>query len=366
MKILWITNIPSPYRVDFFNRLGELCDLTVLFERENAKNRNESWKQFNTHNFQGVILNGINVTDETSLCFRVIKYLKKNVYDHVIVSNPLTPTGILAIEFLKLRNIPYIVEGDGGFAKNGKGFKEKFKTHIMKGASLYFSTSKEHDNYYLNYGAKKRQIKRYPFTSINKTEVIPNTIKEEEKTLLREKLGIKEKRILLSVGQFIHRKGFDILLKATKDFKDDIGVYIIGGTPTQEYKKLVKELNLTNVYFIEFQNKEKLKSFYRAADLFVLPTRHEAWGLVINEAMANGLPIITTNKCIAGLELIENGVNGYLIPSDDVKELRNKINRLLDDSDLLKSMSNKSIKKISHYTIENMAETHINIIRELK
>ena len=53
-----------------------------------------------------------------------------------------------------------------------------------------------------------------------------------------------------------------------------------------------------------------------ASDLFVLPTREDIWGLVINEAMSFGLPIITTRKCIAGTELITDGENGYLLEAD--------------------------------------------------
>ena len=56
MKILWLTNIPSPYRVDFFNELGKLCELTVLFEKKAASDRDDSWKNFEAKNFTPVFL----------------------------------------------------------------------------------------------------------------------------------------------------------------------------------------------------------------------------------------------------------------------------------------------------------------------
>lgn len=54
MKILWLTNIPSPYRVKFFNELGTKCDLTVVFEKRSSSERDESWKKFKTDNFKTI------------------------------------------------------------------------------------------------------------------------------------------------------------------------------------------------------------------------------------------------------------------------------------------------------------------------
>ena len=81
----------------------------------------------------------------------------------------------------------------------------------------------------------------------------------------------------------------------------------------KEYINYISEHQLTNVFFFDFMNKELLFKYYQISDLFVLPTREDIWGLVINEAMANGLPIITTDKCVAGKELIND--NGYIISS---------------------------------------------------
>lgn len=165
--------------------------------------------------------------------------------------------------------------------------------------------------------------------------------------------------MFLSVGQFIYRKGYDILLKAINNIKDiDIGIYIVGGEPTQEYLSYIKKNNITNVHFIGFINQEMLKNFYHASDVFIHPTREDIWGLVINEAMSYGLPIITTNKCIAGLELVDEK-NGRLIPADNVDALTKAINELVD-SDLI-SMGKESIKKIRNYSIERMAEKHIEL-----
>ncbi|MHC1682800.1 MAG: glycosyltransferase [Clostridiaceae bacterium] len=364
MKIIYITNIPSPYIVNFLNELGKYCELTAIFERNSSKERDDSWKEFAFINFNGVILKGLDLGVDKALCPQIIKFIKKNVYDQIIIANPCTPTGIVAIEYMKLRKIQYVIQSEGGFAKDGKGIKERFKKHIISGAKQYFSTTKAGDEYFITYGAKKEAIVKYPFTSLYKKDILITVPTEYEKLAIREKLGIKEEKIILSVGRFIYIKGYDILLKACKNIDKTVGIYIVGGKPTELEIKLKNILHLDNVHFIGYKLNDEIKEYYKMADLFVLPTRGDTWGLVINEAMAHGLPVITTNKCIAGLELVNDNENGFIIPSEDEKALANKINYLLYNNQLRQAMCNKSLEKIQWYTFENMAKTHIEIFEE--
>jgi glycosyltransferase involved in cell wall biosynthesis len=213
-----------------------------------------------------------------------------------------------------------------------------------------------------HYGANREKIYEYPFSSIQEKDIVTQRISSEEKRNLRQKLDISEEKVLISVGQFIHRKGFDVLLKSAAKLEDDIGIYIVGGKPTEEYLKLRSDLGLSNVHFVGFMKKEKLAHVYRAADLFVLPTREDIWGLVINEAMAYGLPVITTDRCVAGLELVEDGVNGYIIPVEDEKALAEKIEACFASD--YHAMGEKSLEKVRPYTIENMVRAHLKIFEE--
>jgi glycosyltransferase involved in cell wall biosynthesis len=136
-------------------------------------------------------------------------------------------------------------------------------------------------------------------------------------------------------------------------------VYIVGGEATEEYLKLREALGLQNVHFLGFQKKDRLALIYKAADLFVLPTREDIWGLVINEALAYGLPTITTDRCVAGLELIEDGINGYVVPVEDASALAEKIKAVLASD--LEAMGKAALEKVRPYTLENMAKTHAKI-----
>lgn len=363
MKILFLTNVPSPYRVDFFNELGKYCDLTVCFEKKTSNERDSSWLNYKFKNFKGIFLKGLSINTDTALCIDVLKYVNDKSFDKIICANFSSPTGIMAIEYMRLIRRNYYLESDGGFAKSGSSIKEKFKKHIVSGAQGYFSTGKQHDIYYLQYGALNERIYRYPFTSLKKEDILTDIINDEQKKEIRKKLNICEKKMVLAVGQFVHRKGFDLLLKATKELSENIGVYFVGGEPTEEYIDLKNKYNLNNVHFVGFKSKAELTEYYKAADLFVLPTREDIWGLVINEAMANALPVITTNRCIAGLELVRDGENGYIVDVDDIEAFSNKIDKILfqDDIDVF---SKKSIEIVKEYTIENMVKRHIEILEK--
>lgn len=366
MKILWITNIPSPYRVDFFNLLGTECELTVLFERRVSSERNESWSKFEFENFKGILLHGLNLGVDKAVSLAVIKYLKLNRYDQVVISNIASPTGILAIEYMRMRGIPYLIEGDGGIPKDGKGVKERFKKHIISGAKGYFSTSTKHNLYYNKYGANKDSIYKYPFTSLYSKDILTDVASIKKKREYKLQVGIKEEIAVVSIGQFIYRKGYDTLLNSAKMISEKAGIHIIGGTPTKEYLTLIDDNKLNNIYFHDFKHKMELRKWLMAADIFVLPTREDIWGLVINEAMAMGIPIVTTSNCVAGLELIENDINGYIVPSDDSDILAKKLNVLIEDDDLRIKIGKNNLTKISEYTFEEMVKRHIHVFNLLK
>ena len=177
-------------------------------------------------------------------------------------------------------------------------------------------------------------------------------------------MDISEEIIILYSGQFIYRKGIDILLKSCKELPPNCGVYIVGGKPTDEYLHIIKDYNLKNIHFVGFKKPSELEIYYEVADIYILPTREDIWGLVINEAMAYGLPVITTNKCLAGTELIENENNGFIVPVEDIGILSEKINILVKNEVLRNKIRVNNIQKIQTYTIENMADIHMKIFMD--
>ena len=352
--------MPTIYRVYFFNELGKYCNLDVIFERYCATGVPNRWNDSLAKNFNAKFLNTKNFGREGSISFGLLK-LNYREYDRIIISSYSSPTEILALIKLKLIRKKYILEVDGGMIKREIFIHKLLKKFLISGASIYFSTSEMTSKYLMYYGAQKNKIVKYNFTSLYKKDILQDPIGIDEKKDLKKKLAIKTDKLILAVGQFIYRKGFDVLLNAYKDLSNDVSICLIGGEVTNEYKNIVKTNYMKNVIFIDNISKEKLVQYYLAADLFVLPTREDIWGLVINEAMAIGLPIITTDKCIAGIELVKDFENGFIVPADSESELLKLTNLLLNDEYLRRRISLNNLIKIRNYTFEKMVEQHLQI-----
>ena len=359
-RVLFLTNYPSPYRVHFFDELGKYMDVTVLYSDrvEDMKHRNASWFEEGEHGFQAVRLTPKLRVGRRYLCFDVLPWLKKN-YEAIVICGYSSPTAVLAMAWLRLHRIPFYMEVDGGLIRRDGKLKHFVKKSLVCMANQWLSTGVHTTKYLVHYGAKEENVIQYPFSSLYEKDILNEVLTSEEKEAFRLALGIGEKRMILAIGQFIHRKGFDVLLHAAKELDPDTGIYIVGGEPTDEYRQLREELGLSNVHFLSFQKKERLGLLYKAADLFVLPTREDIWGLVINEALAYGLPTITTDRCVAGLELIEDGINGYVVPVGDAAALADKIKAVLAAD--REQMGKAALEKVRPYTLENMARTHVEI-----
>ena len=362
MRVLFITTIPSPYRVDFFNLLGERCELTVTYERRRAKWRDSSWEGREGRFYKAVYLEGGISFGRRRLCPGIITLLKEGCFDHVIVGTYSSPTAMLAIEYLRRHGIGFWIEADGGIVGDDSPVVGRAKRHFIASASRWFSSGATTDDYLIHYGARVEGIFRYPFSSLCRGDILSAPVPKCKKKGLRQSLGLTGTNVTLSVGQFVPRKGFDVLLRSWASLPGDWELYIIGGEAPIEYLQLRETLGLSNVHFLPFVARDELSSYYEAADLFVLPTRYDIWGLVINEAMAKGLPVVTTERCVAGMELVRDGVNGSIVPVEDEESLSSAIGEILSSDELRESMALESLRAIRNHTIEDMVEAHVSAL----
>ena len=364
MRVFYMTNYPAPYRVDFFNELGKYCDLTVSYEErpESQTHRDSSWFNSNFEHFTAIYLKPfIRKNNHTLISTQIVSEIKKG-YDVIIVGVYYTATSMLAIQYMMMNRIPYYLETDGGIAKSGKGLNEKIKTYLIGHAKGYFSPSSSSDKYLEFYGADKNVIYRYPFTSLKESDLLSKPLQQVEKRKYKDELNMNYNMVALGVGQFIHRKGWDVLIRIAHQFPE-VGFYIVGGTAPDEYEELRQKECAENVHFVEFKKKDELKKYYYAADFFVLPTREDIWGLVINEALSYALPVITTKACVSGIELIQNGENGYLIEADSTNALREAIESMVTEKLKNNRLQINALNSARKYTIENMAQAHITALK---
>lgn len=363
-RVLFITNLASPYRVNFFDEFGKSVDLTVLYSDEQSQHttRSADWFIEGQGNYRSVFLKKrVLKIGEDSLCLDVIHWLKQD-FDHVIVGMYSSPTTMLAMLWMRLHGKPFWLEVDGGLIRRDSRIKYLVKKMLVSAPSGWISSGKHTTKYLVHYGAKEDRVVEYPFTSLWEKDILKTVPTAEEKRQLRETLGMREEKIALYVGRFLREKGMDDLLEAVPCLDRNIGVYFVGGEPSDAHLAFCEANGLSNVHFEGFKKKKALLDFYKAADLLVLPTWSDVWGLVINEAMACGLSVVTTDQCVAGLELIRNGVNGHVVPVDDRDALVDKIHAVLRGDHA--RMGAEALETIRYYTFENMAMRHVEFLSE--
>lgn len=131
---------------------------------------------------------------------------------------------------------------------------------------------------------------------------------------------------------------------------------------------LIDEANRAKVRFIDFLTPDLLKEYYYASDIFAMPSRGDVWGLVVGEAMACGLPVIASEKCLAAKSMIKQGKNGYVInENENVKEYVKVINEVAANKKLRMEMTKNNLEKIQKYAVDVSGKyDYDNILNYLK
>lgn len=361
-KISFLTQNEGPFRMKWLDELAKYFEITVFHVGEYDPNINMK--------FIGVPVERLRIVDVSKVYFgkRLYDYHKifSEPYDLLILDGYGFIAQLLMIIHLKRKRIPYAMNIDGGFLDVKEGIiKKNLKKFFMSGARWYFSTSKDTDAFIKKYAGETAVINRHYFSSVQLND-IRDAIDLEEKLSARSELNIKEDYVLIAVGQFIHRKGFDVLIRAMKLVDKRISVYFVGASDISIYSDLITDDIRNQIHFVGFCDTNLLKKYYIASDVFVLPTREDVWGLVIGEAMACGLPVITTNRCLSGMAMITNAVNGYIVEVENEIMLADRIDYLYQHPELTISMAKNNLKLIRQYAIENACKIdRDNIMKEM-
>lgn len=361
-KVLFITNIPSPYRIDFWNELGKFVNLTVWFEATNEKNREWNVNGLG-ENFKYEFLEGRTFGLDLHINYNIIKKLNNEKFDVYIMGGYSTPTEMIAIQWFRMNRIKFILNSDGGFIKDDKKITKMIKKYFISSADKWLSSGSNCTKYLMHYGANENYIYEYPFSSVSYPLEELSVIDKNEKDIIKLKENLN-KIVLLCVSRFDEMKGIDVLIKSFQKINNnEITLLIIGGGPMKsKYMDYIKSNNISNIVIKDFIQKEELIKFYKISDIFILPTKYDVWGLVVNEAMNFGLPIITTEMCGCSYDLINNGENGYIIKSEDQEELTSKMEILIKDEIKRKEFGKKSLQIIESYNIKNMVTKHLDLI----
>lgn len=160
----------------------------------------------------------------------------------------------------------------------------------------------------------------------------------------------------LYCGQLIERKGVDLLVAAfsrVAQRHSHITLTLVGDGPLRETLSAAVPAALKDrVHFAGFKQIGELAVEFGLADVFVLPSRHDGWGVVVNQALAAGLPVICSDAVGAAADLVQPEANGLLVPAGDEEPLATAIERLASDAALRATMGQRSRTLAADYTPE--------------
>lgn len=363
-KILFIHNTLVWFRVPLFKLLSKYYDVEYIFTKlyiiEKTRNVHPDIKNMSGTKFR-ILKNYFGIA------FGLIPLLAKEQYAMVVLPPLDTTTQILdafiILVIAKLiRGKPIIIWSEAWEYKTHQSFKQKLlkitRSLFVKLTDAYVVPGIRAKEYLIKLGANRDKI----FIAPNASYVEP----ADEDIEVREKYNIPtNKKIILYLSRIIPRKGLDILIYAFKKVeneRDDVFLLVVGDGEFRDYcENLAKKLKIQNIKFVGYVPHKEKVVFYSQCNIFVLPSVYygfeEAWGLVLNEVMQVGKPCIATDVVGAAYDIIQNGINGFIVPEKNVNELYKVIKRIVENPKLERKMAMASKKILkTRFTYQHMSE----------
>jgi glycosyltransferase involved in cell wall biosynthesis len=174
--------------------------------------------------------------------------------------------------------------------------------------------------------------------------------------------------VILYCGRLSQEKNLFNLVAAYHQIDDERKtlIFVGDGELRQSLQNYVDELGAASVFFFGFQNRDQIAKYYTISDVLILPSIQETWGIVVNEAMCFGLPVIVSQQVGAGTDLVTNGQNGFSVGTD-VGSLLCSIRQFtkLSDEERLQ-MGRKSLDAMREWARRDLAESLVPIIKFVK
>lgn len=175
----------------------------------------------------------------------------------------------------------------------------------------------------------------------------------------------------LFVGSLCHRKGIDLLLHATKELTiihETIGLVLVGKDMAKgRYQRMAETLGISqNVIFQGAVSASKIATVLSCADVVVLPSRFDGWGMALGEAASAGKALIASENCGAAHHIIAQGENGFRVPPNDATSLAHAMLAYTTDPDLARRHGRRSQELFAEYTPDRNVERLVQGLRELE
>lgn len=263
---------------------------------------------------------------------QLLSILQLKKYDFIEINGYSDYLRFFLIQYAKFNKIPYAIETDTQLS-----IPSNFIKRLLKNIYLKYIFHGKHV-YGFAGGTRQRALFEYYGMQKDNIHVLPMTVdlqqflfvaKKHDKNYYKEKYGFKDKKVILYVGRFEKVKNLSLLLSAFRVVNkknSDVCCLLIGkGTSKSKLKQQCIDEKINNVYFEDYKLMPDLAEYYCLADVFVLPSYFEPWGLVVNESLACFTPVIASENVGSIDDLIQKGINGDVFEANNVEELIEKL-----------------------------------------
>jgi glycosyltransferase involved in cell wall biosynthesis len=368
------TNIVSPYQLDFFEALSVHFHLKVIYFSKNESDRQWDLKEKNP-NYESILLSN----NELALIiqkhfsffhfswaiFKTVWYDKSSSV--IVGGNYFIPNTIfvLLLSFIKQKKIYWF--GEKLFPSNSR-IKRLVKKILLQPlfstCDAIFCIGQAAIDSYKSYGYK-HECYLVPY-NIDNNKFCREFLDETKLNLFKSELNPFDKQIVLTSGSLIYRKGMDVAIKAFMALPNDIRaqseLWILGDGPLRHLLEDLTNKN-TNIRFMGFIDSIDVPYYFSLSKLFLFCSRYDGWGVVINEAISAGLPVVVSDS-VSASELIEEDLGGYICKPEDIGSFAKAIELVISDEKLMQSMSNYNLQISHKWNSKNMALTIFNLLNK--
>lgn len=359
-----ITELIAPYRIPVFNALArrEEVELHVIFlSRTDSSQR--QWRVYEDE---------IQFSYEVLRCWRrrvgkfnvllnrgLAESLRRFAPDVIVCGGYNYVSSWQALRWAKRNRVPFVLwsESTGNDNRNQHVPMEFLKTKFVGSCDGFVVPGQSARDYLLSLGVKSEEISIAPNAVDTALFASAGAVVRENETPLRAQLALPE-RYFLFVGRLVAEKGvFDLLdayERLSPALREQVGLVFAGeGSMRAELDSRARDIHPGRVHFAGFVHRDELAAYYALAECFVFPTRTDPWGLVVNEAMACGLPIVCTRVAGCAADLVQE--NGRLVSPANVDELAGAMEDIATNSDIRERMARESREVIQAHSPERCA-----------
>ena len=376
-RLIIINTHPIQYFAPLYRRLAEEpdIDLTVYFcSRQGSEEYLDTgfgerikWDTSLLDGYKHKFLKNVRGKDKVDGFWslinpQIISELRNDVCDALWVNGHNHASYLIGIGAARLLRIPVFMRCDTHLALHRSALKRAIRKPLMRilynhlcSACLTIGTLNR--EFYLFHGVKEHRLFRVPFT-VNNEYFVSAANEFNGKSELRQALGLPADRSLILFASKLTRskRPMDLLRAYHRlcDLGAETAVAFVGsGELETALKAYVDQYRLPHVYFFGFKNQSELPKFYSVSDVFVLPSEDESWGLVLNEVMCSGLPVIVSRGVGAAPDLVRHAQNGFVYETGDEEALTGYLlNMVAADAELRKQMGQVSREIIGGWNNE--------------